>query len=285
MRVFSGVAGLTLCAVFSAAPALAQEGSWSGYYVGAGVSSIGGRNGSAEAFVDSARDSQITYFGAPIGRSFSRERNLKRAGAFSLNGGRLVQTGRWVVGVEGRFTVLGPTASFSINPGTIRVTDVRSQRPYPLDGGYADTQDTLTANLDLSREASVRARIGLPVGERLMISAFAGPTVVQANLSLRQDSVVRRFLPVTDALHSRIVFDAGTREFSVAGKARDLLLGSVVGVGIDVQLTDEWRINGEASLARYEAIEATTPAYGGSGSRFSYEPNLYSVGISLIRRF
>ncbi|MBN8529716.1 MAG: outer membrane beta-barrel protein [Caulobacterales bacterium] len=286
MRLAPVAAGLALAPALFALPASAQDGGWSGWYVGVGVATTGGRNGDIEASIDPARDNQITYLGTVAGRTFTRERNLDRANVFNLKAGRLMETGRWVWGFEGEIQTGGPDAPFTVAPGSFRRTDVLTQRPYvPLSWGYVDTTDVLKADFELRGEASIRARVGLPVSDRVLVSAFAGPSVVQADLGLRQNSSVFRLLPFTDVLHSRIVFDGGTREFSVASRNSDTLVGAVVGAGVDVQLTGGWRINGEASLARYDAIETVAPAYAGTGSRFSYEPTLYSLSVSLIRRF
>lgn len=286
MRIVSVVVSLALSPVVFALPAAAQDGAWGGYYVGAGVATTGGRTGDFEAAIDPALHPQINYLGPSTNPTFSRERNMARADTFEFRAGRLIETGQWVLGLEARVNAGGPDETFHIRPVMIHRTDVLTQQPIPFSRGDVYNWDSLKADLHLDGEASIRARIGASVGDRFMVSAFAGPTVTRANFVLRQDSTVSWFLPVLDTLLSRVLFDAGTRTFSATGEpARKTLIGAVVGAGADMRLNEHWRISGEASLARYDGIEATVPAYGGSGSHVSYEPTLYSLSVSLIRRF
>jgi opacity protein-like surface antigen len=290
MRSFLGIASLVLGGLVIASAAAAQESGWAGYYAGAGLSDVGGRNGDIEASIDPARDSRLNYFTSPASRSFSRERNLDRESTFNLKAGRLFENGRVVWGVEGEIRTGGPDRIFVVGPvsseAAINARDlslIGNNRPA---GGLATTTDTLVADFETQEQASLRLRVGLPVSERFLISAFAGPSVMQTDLTLRQDSVVEGFVQFTDALGSRLVvrpFPTGS--YSVSGSNGETLFGGVIGASVDARLTDRWLLNGEASLTRYDAIEAMTPAYAGSGSRFSYEPTLYSVSLSLIRRF
>lgn len=286
----SGAVGLALFALSTVSPAAAQDSGWAGYYVGGGLSDVGGRNGDIEASIDPALDGRLNYFTSPTSRSFSRERNLDRESTFNLKAGRLFERGRVVWGVEGEVRTDGPDRIFVVGPVSSRaeinardLSLIGNNRP---SGGSATTTDTLIADFETQEQASLRVRAGLPVSERLLVSAFAGPSVMKTDLTLRQDSVVEGIVGFTDALGSRLVFRSfPTASYSVSGNSSETLFGGVIGATVDAKLTDRWLLNGEASLARYDAIEATTPAYAGSGSRFSYEPTLYSVSLSLIRRF
>lgn len=290
VRFGTSVAASLAALLASGTAAIAQDSGWAGYYVGAGLSDVGGRNGEIEAEIDPARDGRLNYATAPAARSFLRERNLDRESTFNLKAGRLFEGSRVVWGFEGEIRANGPDRVFVIGP--VSSTASVSARDLSLIGnnvplgGSATTTDTLVADFESQEEASVRLRAGLPINDRLLVSMFAGPSAMNADLTLRQDSTVGGLLSFTDALRSRIVFTGfPTASYSVGGSSSETLLGGVVGVGLDAKLTDRWLVNGEASLARYDAIEAISPAQAGSGSRFSYEPTLYSVSLSLIRRF
>lgn len=274
----------------SGSAAMAQDSRWAGYYFGAGLSDVGGRNGEIEASIDPARDGRLNYQTTPTARSFSRERNLDRESTLNVKGGRLFERGRFVWGLEGEVRANGPDRIFIVGPVTsesfVNARDlslIGNNRPQ---GGQATTTDSLVADFETQEEVSLRLRVGLPLGDRFLVSAFAGPSLINTDLSLRQGSSVAGIVGFTDALGSRLVFTAfPTANYSVTGSSNETLFGGVIGASFDAKLTDRWILNGETSLARYDAIEATTPAYAGSGSRFSYKPTLYSVSLSLIRRF
>jgi len=290
MRFGTSLAASLAALSASGTAAIAQDSVWAGYYIGAGLSDVGGRNGEIEAEIDPARDGRLNYATAPTARSFSRERNLDRESTLNLKAGRLFEGARMVWGVEGEVRANGPDRTFVIGPVSsdsfISARDlslIGNNRPA---GGLATTTDTLVADFETQEEASLRLRVGVPVSDRFLVSAFAGPTVVNSDLALRQDSTVAGIVGFTDALGSRLVFTGfPTGTYSTDGSTSETLVGGVIGATVDAKLTDRWLLNAEASLARYDAIEATTPAYAGSGSRFSYEPTLYSVSLSLIRRF
>lgn len=285
MRRMGTVAGAVLLGACFAISAKAQDARWDGYYLGVGPSVTGGRNGDIAARIDPALDpTNIIYSSAPAERTFSRERSIDRESSVHLKGGRLFEGDNWVWGVESQARSDGPDQRFAIGPVESRSSG-RTRLPFPQGDGTVTNEDTLAANLNLGPEASLRGRLGVPISDNVLVGVFAGVSVMEAELDLRQTAVVRGLLPLTDALGSRIVFVPTNASFSAAASSEDILVGGLVGFSLDVRLNDHWRINGEGSVARYSEIETTLPANGGSGSRFSYEPELYSLGVSLIRRF
>lgn len=287
MRIL--LAGVICAAVLvPASRSWAQSEDWSGYYVGTAATQTGVRNSDISATVDPFRDSRFRYTTSAIegGREprssrFESEFAIDATSALDVRGGKLFATNKWVWGAEVQ------VSSGSLD-GALRIGPVDADPLGFGPGGELSyifgTEDTLSASLDLKRQASVRARVGRSIGDRLLLSAFAGPTIVQGHLRLRQDSVVdyaairftQFFRPFT------VVYPV---EASVSAEERDTLSGGVVGGALDLKLTDHWRVYAEASVSQYEAIEVKTPAYGGTGSQFSYKPELYTVGLGLAYRF
>jgi hypothetical protein len=289
MRFGTSVALSVVALLASGTAALAQDSGWAGYYVGAGLSDVGGRNGQVEATIDPGLDPRLIYDTNPIGRSFSRERNIDRESTYHLQGGRLFETRGWVWGVEGHFRAEGPDRTVGIGP--LFAPDVRGRARansptggIPIGGGLILTRDELIGSIDLGAEASIRARAGRQLGERFLVSAFVGPSVLQADLGLRQESLVLSNLVYANPTGG-ILLGQTQGTFSVSNEVSDNLFGAVVGASVDAKITDRWLITGQITVAMYDDIEVVGAAYAGTGSRFSYEPTLYSASISLIRRF
>ena len=275
---------ISFCALLAspAGSAAAQSTDWTGFYVGASVSQSGGFAGDIRATIDPARDARFTYATGPVGGSFSRKRNLDDATGLEVRGGRLFETdGQWLWGVEAQARTSGLGRTVVIGP--VYAGPAVATAPSPL-GSVSDTRDTLTSNLDIDFEGSLRARISRQFGKRLLVSAFAGPAALHADLDLTQDSVVSTFFSVLMPPF-RPITNRNEVRFSVGGDTSATVYGGTVGAGVDVKLTDRWLIRAEGSLSKYNPIKVSAPAYGGTGSNFTYQPEIYAASLGIVHRF
>jgi hypothetical protein len=278
----------------SAGAAGAQSSGWSGYYVGTSASWTGGRSGEIDASIDPFRDGRFDYIRndgrPPRASTFDRERTMDGTGGVEASAGRLLNTGGgWVWGLEARIGKAALDERFSIGPVD---ADPLAFGPGGEISYVFGTEDRLTADLDLGAQVSLRARMGYPLGDRVLVSAFAGPSILAADLAVRQDSVIQYgairiapFFPDWPDGPGRpytVLYDV---DQSLSGRESETLIGGTVGAAIDVKLTDRWLVHAEGGLSGYPAIEARTSAYGGAGSRFSYRPRLYSISLGLAYRF
>lgn len=250
----------------------AQSSDWTGYYVGGAFGEVGGRNGDIEATLKPAVSTTFTPFVIPS-RSFSRERNLPGEAAGSLYAGRLFDAGRLVVGLEAQLTAVDQTETFTIGP-------------VPAFRGTPPATETLTAGLELSATASLRARAGLRLGDRVLVSAFAGPTAALTELRVSQSTEVLEIEWVLTPFGHRQRFFSTPR--TTTGHAESQTLwGGVVGGMIEAKLSENWSARAEGSLSFYDSIEARSGGGGAEGgdSSFSYKPNLYAFSLGLTRRF
>ncbi|WP_396592740.1 outer membrane protein [Brevundimonas sp. R86498] len=287
MRTAFALLAVPLSLAFAPGSALAQTSGWGGYYLGASASWTGGRNGEIDATIDPFRDARFDYTrnaGRPPRTStFQRERNIEGAGGFDGRAGRLFERGDWVWGIEVQSGGAALDERFSIGPID---ADPLAYGPGGELAYVFGSNDTLAADLDIGVQTSVRARIGRPISDRVLLSAFAGPSVLRADLKLRQDSTVQyAALRFTTVLPGRPYTVPYLVDQSVAGEESGHVTGGTIGAAVDVKLTERWLVHAEGNLSRYGAIEAQTPAYAGSGSRFSYAPTLYSVSLGLAYRF
>ncbi len=197
-----------------------------------------------------------------------------------------MQTGSFVWGVEAQAGVVDLNETFVIGP----VQDSGAHSNFvPNLGSINNTTDTLTAQFEIQAAASLRARVGLPVGERFLVSAFAGPAVAQTRLSAAQTSqiIITRSVLVPGGAHFNTITTVVERSTSGSEESK-AVFGGTVGGAVDFHMTDQWLLHAEAGLTFYDHIEAASGGLGGSSggdSRMSYAPTLYAVSLGVTRRF
>lgn len=262
--------------------AVAQAADWNGWQVGADIGLSGGRSSDIAFDVDPALDERFTYLQTPNGVRFDRERNLDRGTAVGVRAARLFQSDRWVIGVEGRIEAGGAEQAFVLGP--VEADPVRGDGPGTLGGLYASS-DTLTADVSFKTSASLRLRAGVPVGDRILVSAFAGPAWTQADLSLVQDSTFSSlYVVLVPGFHFNYFYQ--TFESSTSTAPTESAFGVTGGVIVDAALTERWSLRAEAGLTKFNTLEAQAPGGPqGGASRFSIAPLLYSASIGLSYRF
>ena len=203
-----------------------------------------------------------------------------------VRAGRLVQTGSLVWGAEVQAGVVDLNETFVIGP--VREIGAHSNS-VPNLGSINNSTDTLTARFELQAAAAFRARVGLPVGDRFLVSAFAGPAVAQARLAASQTSqiVITRITFPSGAAHFDTIMTVVERVTSGPEESK-AVFGGTVGGAVDFHMTDQWLLHAEAGLTVYDDIEAASGGPGGSSggdSRVSYAPTLYAVSLGVTRRF
>lgn len=274
----------SLAALLIGSPALAQSNEWGGYYLGADFGQSGGRDGEIEALIDPAREPRLTYIVPPETAAFDRERKVAQATSAGLRIGWLSQVRGIVWGIEGQAVVTDIGDTFTIGP--VPVPAGARTNFIPGFGSYNNSRDTLTAGFAVDASAALRLRAGLPLGDRWLVTAFAGPAAASASLNLRQDSQI----VVVENVLGPFGFDMRTRveERTTRGEPQDeVIWGGNVGAAIDMQLGGNWSAHAEAGVSFYNAVEARSGGGGASGgnSQFSYAPVLYSMSLGVARRF
>lgn len=286
MQFRTAAAHLLFPLALFALPAAAHSQDWSGFYAGVDVGTTGGRNGELKASLDPARDARLTYDIAPLNARFDRERNIDRQGSGAMRVGRLWQARSLVWGAEIRAGIVDLNETFVIGP----VRDISAHsNSVPNLGAINNSTDTLTARFELEAVGSIRARIGVPVGDRFLASAFAGPAVALGRLSASQTSqiIITRSIFTPGSAHFNTITTVVERATSGPEESR-AMVGATVGGAIDYRMSDDWLLHAEAGLTFYHDIEAASGGLGGSSggdSRISYAPTLYAVSLGATRRF
>lgn len=278
-------AAAALLGLALASPVAAQTASeaadWAGGYIGVEAGVVGGLHNQFDLAYEPGRDPQYTYIQNPPSRSLSRAADLDPAVSGAIRAGRLMNHGAFVWGGEVRVAVnQGHDITFDEIDGGAANTNF-----IPGIGGLNTTTDTLSADLKLGVTATAAARIGMPISDRLLVSVFAGPSVAQADLKVRQDSEFLSQLATLCAGCAHFSYTYTTTTGSAENSESDILFGGVAGYIVEFKLSDRWMLHGVGSLARYSEMEASTDGTNGADTRFSVTPTVYSATVGLSYRF
>lgn len=278
----STAAGLLVCAILAASDtASAETIGWSGYYLGADVGVQGGRSGDLITNLTPARDSRFVYIEGPQTRNFDQDRSLSRKISAGVRAGRLFDHRSFVWGIELQANAARLEQRFTVGPidaGPIRTNTVLLDGARP--GTVNNSNDTVKADFKLDAVASLRARIGVPIGDRTLVSVFGGPSLAKTSLRTGQDSSII-IQSCTNPLRPTLC-SLDIRDVSSQGLYEDkILAGAVVGAALDFRLTDRWSIHSETSLSRFQSVDASA----GNDSKIGYEPELYAAGFGATYRF
>lgn len=261
----------------------AQSADWSGWQVGTDIGVSGGRSSDIRFEVDPARDTRFNYLQSPVTVDFQRERNLGRGETFALRAARLSQAGAWVFGVEGRIEAGGARQDFVLGP--VDAQPLQGQGAGTL-GSLTSSQDTLIADAEFKASGSLRLRAGLPLGDRIMVSAFAGPAWAQTDLRLTQNSEINSLHVTLIPGASHFNYNYQRFESSVSTSSGESVFGATGGVIADAALTGRWALRAEAGLTQYGELDIRAPGgASGGASHFTIKPLLYSANVGLSYRF
>lgn len=255
--------------------------NWNGAYVGVDVATGIGGHGEGIAAIDPVRDARFVYLEGPSRRTLSIEPDQHQSTGVGIRAGVLQQMGRLVWGIEAQMAGGDIERSFAVGP-----VDAGPLRTVFISGVPAPTRtlDSLSADLNIDQRVAVRLRAGLTVGDRALVSVFAGPSRARARLTVVQDSVIEYFICDNHPVRPGLCF---TREVAVsgAGTADDQLWGGVVGGAVDFRIDARWSFHGEVALTQYESVEAQSAGVSGGNSRLAWEPELYTVNLGVDYRF
>lgn len=276
MLRYASAAALAVVAIASPLTAQAQS-NLTGWQVTVDVGVTGARSSDVEVNLDPALNSQFIYTQIPADRSFQRERNLDRRTDFGLTVARLHDMSGWVVGVEGQLRVGGPEAT--IITGPIDAEPVTGSGPGTLGFLYA-SRDTLITDVDVTATGSLRLRAGRRIADNLLISAFAGPAWMRADLSMRQET---EFKSVYITLPPCCHFNYSYQDFesSTSTNGADDAFGVTVGGIAEMRLTDRVGLRAEAGWGWFNELEIQSAV----DTRFAIKPQTYSANLGLTYRF
>ena len=285
MKLWLGVLTAVSCIIAASQTQAQDSPTWSGYYLGGDLSISGGQDGEISATLNPGRDTRFTYVVAPEAQQFSRKRALPRKLSGGARFARLFDAGSFVWGLEGTVDYSLLKQSFDFGPfdaQPLQASGFLGSDTVPSDIGRST--DTLTARFKVDGTASARARIGVPLGYRLLVSAFVGPTLAKSSLSVRQSTSLLIQKCRNSPRPALCAASGGDQaDFSSQSSQDDYLVGAVLGGAWDLRITDHWVAHGEASLSRYKALETTTGSAGGSS--VSYRPEIYQISAGIVYRF
>ncbi|MGH7027641.1 hypothetical protein [Brevundimonas sp.] len=144
--------------------------------------------------------------------------------------------------------------------------------------------DTIGGELNLTAGLTLKASVGAKLGDRTLVSLFAGPSVVLADVKTTQAwayDTLYTYLP-PGGMHFQYVSNAFSE--SVSASRSETLVGGVFGAEGRYRLTDWVTFRAQASVRRYSPIDVAINA-GGGDTRLSMEPQTVSGGFGVLYRF
>lgn len=274
--------GFFVCVAASSASAQSGE-DWGGGYAGAAFNAQSGSDGDTKAIIDPGLDSRLTYLLLPPGRSYSAEGLESSVAPVAFAGWRR-QIAGWMMGVEGQVQVGGPEVGFDSGFGTPinwnRVTACGVASVGCLD----QTSDSVAADIEIEQVVSLRVAAGRPIGDRMLLSAYAGPALAFGRLEMLQTSVygTSRFDPSC----TRFCVNQPTSVTETRGRtADDTALGVVGGVTADLRITDTFSARVDVGYHRFEALRGSIGGTSGGDSEVWAQSSGFSAGLGLSFQF
>lgn len=280
-RLAVSLAFFVLCAV----PGWAQSPvSWAGPYLGIDVGGRLQETGSTRVVLGPYLYPELTYTTQPTPISVSRPGSSDMSPIGSIRGGFLWPTIPVVIGVEGEVGYGSTRQSLSgtaIDSTVDRIGGVHACGAGTL-GCLATATDTLQIKTTVDWTGSLRARLGLPLGDQWLLSGFIGPAFAVARSSMAQQASGSLRSITFSTFHFFV--NEQPISASVAAKRIQLVVGPIAGVGLDFRIAPNWVLRGEYSFTALDDISMRLVGAGGSVSRFSTSAALHTfrAGIAYL---
>jgi opacity protein-like surface antigen len=274
---------LALALGMTASGATAQsEQHWDGAYAGAAFNAQAEASGDFKTIIDPGLDARLIYTVLPPETSFSAD-PFDRSVAPVLFAGWRRELGGWFFGAEGQVQVGGPRAR--LDSGFITTEFL----PFVncSSSGFnclRQTSDRIETDVQVRNVLALRATVGRPVGDRVLLSAYGGPAIASARVAILQTSTYGTFQ-----------FDQNCQRFCISqstavtetrgGTENDTALGVVVGVTGDVRITDDVHLRGDLGYQRFEAFRESTGASNGGDSEIRAQSDGLAAGLGLTFKF
>lgn len=275
-------AGLFLSMTAGAAAAQ-SVGDWSGPYAGVAFTAQAGSNGDTRAIIDPGLDSRLTYIVPPPGRSYAAP-ELRRGISPTVFVGWRQEAGGWIVGTEAQLQGGGPTVRFDTGYGLPRYLGPPFACGTPSVGCLDVSSDRIAANIEVQRIVSLRATAGKSIGDRGLLSAYAGPALAWGRLEMLQTSVygTSRFDPSC----TRFCTNQPTSVTETRGRTEeDTAWGVVGGLTLDLKITDNLLARADVGYSRFEALRGSTGGAYGGDSEVRAQSAGFSAGLGFSVRF
>lgn len=281
------LATVLLLSSISGAAAAQTAADWAGPYAGVAFSAQAESDENSKTLLEWARDPRLTYVAPPSGRGFENP-PLEPAVSPVMFAGWRHGAGSVVLGVEGRLQYGGPSTDFS-NSTYFSGSVTQNCGPASI-GCLFGQNDTVAADIDIKGSAALRFSMGMPVGDHLLISAFAGPAVTWGNLSLTQTSEIRTGRMLSSALGECITTCSIPRELSritvvESRSVDDTALGFTLGMTFDLKVTDRLSVRAEGAYSRFEALGGSPGGVDGAESNVWVRQAGFTGGLGFSVRF
>lgn len=266
--------------VLSATPAIAVAQDWSGSSVGLDISGAGMVRSNVSGVVVPGRATDFTYAVASPNRSIDVERSSDPKAGAAVSYSRLWDRGGLVWGLEGE---IGYGGRHEFQVGPYEAGDIIANGPGTV-GSITKQLDTPSGTLNLNAGFTLKASAGLKIGDRALVSLFAGPTLVQADVKTTQywnyDTLYTSLPP--GSVHFQYKYDNFSETKSSSNS--ETLFGGAIGIEGRYKISEQLMVRAQSRAIIYSSIDMAVDA-GGGETRLSVEPKMVSGSIGLLYRF
>lgn len=276
--------------LFSVAGAASAQSvpEWAGPYAGVAFTAQSESQGETKAVIEPARDSRLTYTALPSGRSYEAGSFEDETSLKIFAGWRLHAAG-WLIGAEVQLQEGGPAVRFDSGFNAQNFPAVPQPACGVPDLGCLQASfDGVAANVEVERIASLRLSAGVPLSDRVLVSAYAGPAVAFGRLEMTQTSLRFTQRPFRPGECSR--FCVGGVTTSVVNEILsrtedDAALGVVAGLTADFAVTERIMVRADVGYSRFEALRGSTGGANGGDSEVRSQLAGLAFGLGFGVRF
>lgn len=258
--------------------AVAQD--WSGASIGLDVAASGLVRSDVSGQIVPGQAKNFVYTKTSPNRSINVDRSTDPQVGAALSYGYLWDRDSIVWGLEGELGY-GGKHEFEVGPyagGNTIATGPGTQ------GSLTGQKDTISSELNLTAGLILKASAGLKLGDRMLVSVFAGPSIVQADVKTMQKtdySTLHVSLP-PGSMHFNYSYGQFTE--SVSASRNETLIGGVLGVEARYRLTERMLVRAQGGIKRYGSVDIRVNA-GGGDTRLSVDPMMAMGSVGLLYRF
>lgn len=145
--------------------------------------------------------------------------------------------------------------------------------------GILREEETFTSIVTMDYNVSLLGRLGVPLGDSILLSAIAGvsaaPTQMIISQSSEQFGVYRYSLPIPNSPQLSVAANSSATD---RASAKETLWGPTVGALVEFRLDEGWVARADLIYTHYGELSLANSA----GSAASFQPRAWSTSIGVV---
>ena len=148
--------------------------------------------------------------------------------------------------------------------------------------GILEERETFTSVVTMDYNVSLLGRLGVPVGNSILVSALVGVSAAPAQMSISQLSeqfgVYRYSLPVPNSPQLSVAANSSATD---RASLKETLWGPTVGALVEIRFDERWVARADLMYTQYGDISIANSA----GSAVYFDPRTWSTSVGLVYRY